>query len=289
MENPYGSVKVSDMASGVTNGLGNLLGGVQSMETGSVALGAGVGGLVGSWLGNGFMGGNGTWGGRGGYGVGSPVGVADLAVDSNMLGRMAGVEAGIANISSNQSSDRVLSELESIENQISTDSAQIGSLISMNARDAASGIGAINTNIANGNFTTLSSINALGRDFTTIQTQGIIQALNTANLTNSVIQSGFNEIGRDTTNATNQIIMGQNAISPNMAECCCAIKSTINADGDATRALINDIRLADLQTQLVDAKNQISNSNQTNALVAAMASQTNVILSHIRPFVSSAI
>ena len=289
MENPYGSVKVSDMASGVTNGLGNLLGGVQSMETGSVALGAGVGGLVGSWLGNGFMGGNGTWGGRGGYGVGSPVGVADLAVDSNMLGRMAGVEAGIANISSNQSSDRVLSELESIENQISTDSAQIGSLISMNARDAASGIGAINTNIANGNFTTLSSINALGRDFTTIQTQGIIQALNTANLTNSVIQSGFNEIGRDTTNATNQIIMGQNAISQNMAECCCAIKSTINADGDATRALINDIRLADLQTQLVDAKNQISNSNQTNALVAAMASQTNVILSHIRPFVSSAI
>ena len=289
MENPYGSVKVSDMASGVTNGLGNLLGGVQSMETGSVALGAGVGGLVGSWLGNGFMGGNGTWGGRGGYGLGSPVGVADLAVDSNMLGRMAGVEAGIANISSNQSSDRVLSELESIENQISTDSAQIGSLISMNARDAASGIGAINTNIANGNFTTLSSINALGRDFTTIQTQGIIQALNTANLTNSVIQSGFNEIGRDTTNATNQIIMGQNAISQNMAECCCAIKSTINADGDATRALINDIRLADLQTQLVDAKNQISNSNQTNALVAAMASQTNVILSHIRPFVSSAI
>jgi len=67
------------------------------------------------------------------------------------------------------------------------------------------------------------------------------------------------------------------------ARCCCDIKATINADGNATRQLINDIRLSDLQGQLNDAKNNISNSNQTNALIAAMSAQTNTIIHHLAP------
>lgn len=69
-----------------------------------------------------------------------------------------------------------------------------------------------------------------------------------------------------TQNATNQIIAQGTANAATMAQCCCEIKSAIANDGDETRALINALNVQNLQTQLADAKSQISNTNQTIAL-----------------------
>ena len=55
-------------------------------------------------------------------------------------------------------------------------------------------------------------------------------------------------------------------MSAQNAACCCEIKATILADGNATRALINDLNVQSLTSQLNDAKLQISNTNQTIAL-----------------------
>jgi hypothetical protein len=87
--------------------------------------------------------------------------------------------------------------------------------------------------------------------------------------------------------STSQLIAGQNAMSAQMASCCCDIKETIRTDGGLTRALIGDIRLADLQGQLSDAKAQVSNLAQTNTLNANNAAQTNVILQHISPLLAA--
>jgi hypothetical protein len=103
----------------------------------------------------------------------------------------------------------------------------------------------------------------------------------------NALSSGFNALARDNSLAVNQIIAGLSAAAAALAACCCDIKATINADGNSTRALINDIRLADLNTQLVDAKNNISNLKQTNDLVANNATQTSTILHHIGPLMSA--
>lgn len=103
----------------------------------------------------------------------------------------------------------------------------------------------------------------------------------------NALNSGFNSLARDNTAVANQIIAGQTSAAAALAACCCDIKATISADGNATRALINDIRLADLNTQLVDAKNNISNLKQTNDLIANNAAQTSTILHHVGPLMSA--
>jgi hypothetical protein len=82
---------------------------------------------------------------------------------------------------------------------------------------------------------------------------------------------GFNAQSLQTVTATNQIIAQGTAMAAQMAACCCDIQRAIAADGDETRALINSINLQNLQTQLADAKSQISNFQQTQTLLSALA------------------
>lgn len=217
------------------------------MGTGGGLAGGAVGLILGALLSNGGFG-----------GLGGANGL-NTAINANQSGEIAGLQAGIASLQASGNTNAVIEKVDGTQDLVS----------------------ALSTAQANANFTTLQSINSLGRDITDKQTQGIIQALNTANVSNGIMQQGFNEVGRDTANATNQLIMGQNAMAAQLASCCCSIEKNILADGAATRALITQNRMDDLQAQLNDAKNSISNSNQTNALVAAMAAQTNTILQHI--------
>lgn len=202
--------------------------------------------------------------GNGGLGLGGNAGL-NTAINANQSGEIAGLQAGIASLQASGNTDAIINKIDGTQD-----------LVSM-----------LSTAQANGNFTTLQSINGLGRDVTNVQTQGIIQALNTANLTNSIMQQGFNEIGRDTTTATNQLIMGQNALATQLASCCCSVSQKISEDGALTRALINDLNVQRLTSELNDAKNSISNTSQTNALIAAMAAQTNTILHHIPVLMTS--
>jgi hypothetical protein len=226
---------------------------------GAMGLGAGaIGLLFGALLGNGGLGG---LGGNGGL---------NTAINANQSGQIAGLEAGVANI----------------QNALNTNSLQDGLIalsqaINSSASTINNGIADLSTAQQAGNFTTLSSINGLGRDISAQSNQQALQQLNSFNILNTSMLQGFNEIGRDTATATNQLIMGQNALSAQLASCCCKLGQDIRDDGALTRALINDLNVQRLTSELNDAKNSISNSNQTNALVSAMAQQTNVILQHL--------
>jgi hypothetical protein len=107
------------------------------------------------------------------------------------------------------------------------------------------------------------------------------------NNTNTLLNQGINEINRDMSTATSQIIAGQNSLAAQMAHCCCDIKETIKCDGGLTRQLINDIRLAELNAALTDAKVEVSNLQQTNSLNSNNAAQTSTILAHITPLMQA--
>ena len=227
-------------------------------ETGGLGnLGGGLGGiLLGLLLGN-----NGIFGNR--YGA---TGAAAGAVATDVVMQPA---------------------FQSLQQQINNLSSQLASGdIQDSIGKLSSELGNVATAQATANFTTLSSINGLGRDLVTnIHQQDLTQLNNFNQLTTTTLQ-GFNGQAMQTQNATNQIIAQGAAMAAQAAQCCCEIKQTIKDDGNETRALINDLNVQNLTAQLNDAKSQISNSNQTNALVAAMAQQTNVLLQHLHPIVS---
>jgi len=176
---------------------------------------------------------------------------------------------------------------ESLQSQINNLSSQLATGdIQDSISKLSSELGNVATAQASANFTTLSSINGLGRDLVTNIHQQDLTQLNSFNQLTTTTLQGFNSQAMQVQNATNQIIAQGTAMAAQNAQCCCEIKQTIKDDGNATRALINDLNVQNLTAQLNDAKNQISNSSQTNALVAAMAQQTNVLLQHLHPIVS---
>jgi hypothetical protein len=78
-----------------------------------------------------------------------------------------------------------------------------------------------------------------------------------------------------------RIIDGDAELSEQFAQCCCdnkilglqntaQIVGAVTGEGQATRALINQLDKENLLSQLNDAKNQISNLNQTIAITGAI-------------------
>ena len=63
------------------------------------------------------------------------------------------------------------------------------------------------------------------------------------------------------------ILLGQQAILANQAQCCCELKTAIHNEGETTRALIQNNYIDGLRTALSDAKAEISNFNQSTALL----------------------
>ena len=140
-----------------------------------------------------------------------------------------------------------------------------------NGIQTAQQTGQIQTALAAGNFTTLGSINDLGRDITAGQNQIQLQTLNSFNNLTTTLLQATNTLAATTVNSTNQIQSTLADQNMQQAQCCCEIKSAIAADGGMTRALISDIRLADLTAQLTDAKLALSNSAQTETIIAALS------------------
>lgn len=69
-----------------------------------------------------------------------------------------------------------------------------------------------------------------------------------------------------------------NALGQQMAECCCETQKAIAAEGSATRALINDRYINELQTQLCDAKAKIGSLESNIFLSASQQAQTQQII-----------
>ena len=148
-------------------------------------------------------------------------------------------------------------------------------------------IGTLATAQATSAFTTLSSINGLGRDVTTQANQNALQQLNSFNNLTTTTLQGFNSSAMQIQNSTNQIIaqgtsnaaavaQGFCQASRELATCCCEIKSLIVQDGNATRTLINDLNVQSLRDQLAAANGKVSNNEQNQYLLST-------ILTHLKP------
>lgn len=66
------------------------------------------------------------------------------------------------------------------------------------------------------------------------------------------------------------ILLGQQTILANQAQCCCELKTAIHSEGEATRDLIQNNYIEGLRTALSDAKAEISNYNQSTALLSQL-------------------
>ena len=66
------------------------------------------------------------------------------------------------------------------------------------------------------------------------------------------------------------ILLGQQTILANQAQCCCDLKTAIHSEGEATRDLIQNNYIEGLRTALSDAKAEISNYNQSTALLSQL-------------------
>ena len=255
-----------------SSGSGDFLGGggIGSLLIGALLFGGGLGGLGGNrnMMGNGM-----------GMGGGYVPGVVEGAQSGALAGLTQQVTSLASQVSANGITDQITNGFAGIDAGITS----VNQNISGTSRDLLNSISNLATSQASGNFTTLSSINGLGRDIIASQNQAALQSLNSFNQLQSSMYQGFNANTLGMSNGFNSVATGLSNLSREMAECCCGIKNEIHADGEATRTLINNINVQSLQGQLADAKSALNNANQTNYLQSALNQQSSVIISHLAP------
>ena len=238
----------------------------------------------------------GAVGGSGGLGVGAGAlggGVAGLLLGgllaNNGNGGLFGGNNNNNAVTAAAATDVLLNPaFQSLQQQVTNLSSQL------NTGDLQDSIGKLSSDLGNiataqaaANFTTLSSINGLGRDLVTnIHQQDLTQLNSFNNLTTTMLQ-GFNGSAMQVQNSTNQIIAQGTAsaaanaanfcsLERSMAQCCCEIKGVVAAEGSATRALINDMNVQSLRDQLAAANKKVSNNDQNQYLLTT-------IINHLSP------
>lgn len=173
------------------------------------------------------------------------------------------------------------------QNAMANSISDVERSVTTNGAALANSLANLSTAQASQNFTTLTSINDLGRDVQTSQNQAALQQLNSFNNLTTTTLQGFNNLQFQNAQGVNQIIAqgtanaaavaaGFCSIAKDMAECCCEIKGVVSAEGNATRALINDLNVQNLRDQLAAANNKVSNNEQNQYLVST-------ILAHYPP------
>lgn len=231
---------------------------------GGTALGAGVGGLIGSWLGNG------GFGGLGYRGAGAAVGY-DTGALNGIQQTVNGIQQQIAN------ADRDLLIQTSGQNQflgnlLNNTGDAIVAAVSGAARDNQAGIFQNTlTQTQNQGATNLAMCQGFG---------GLATGLAGVNLT-------ITQQGAESRLQAQQLASQQQA-------CCCEVKTAIEREGCANRELQREIQTQEIRDKLANSqaenqalKAQIFNSNnnaaQTQALIAAMTAQTQAIITALKP------
>ena len=232
---------------------------------GGTALGAGVGGLIGSWLGNG------GFGGLGYRGAGAAVGY-DTGALNGIQQQVNGIQQQIAN------ADRDLLMQTSGQNQFignlvnATGDAIVGAVTGA-ARDTQAGIFQNTlTQTQNQGSTNLAMCQGFG---------GLATGLAGVNLT-------ITQQGAESRLQAQQLAAQQQA-------CCCEVKTAIEREGCANRELQREIQyqntrdaLAASQAENAALKARIDNSQQTQAIMAAMGAQTQAIINALKPATAAA-
>lgn len=231
---------------------------------GGTALGAGVGGLIGSWLGNGGFGG---FGARGAAGVGY-----DTGAINGMTNQLGNIQGQIAN------ADRDLLMQTSNQNQF------LGNLLN-NTGDAI-----------------VAAVTGAARDNQAGIFQNTLTQTQNQGATNLAMAQGFGGIATGLA-GINLTITQQGAESRLQAQqlaaqqqaCCCEVKTAVEREGCANRELQREIQfqatrdaLAASQAENAALKARIDNNQQTQALMAAMGAQTQAIINALKPATAAA-
>ena len=92
---------------------------------------------------------------------------------------------------------------------------------------------------------------------------------NACNTQKEVLQNRYdNALG--VASLEKDILLGQQTILANQAQCCCDLKTAIHSEGETTRALIQNNYIEGLRTALSDAKAEISNRDQSSYILSTM-------------------
>ena len=188
-----------------TSGYPVVLGNGSSDSSGFGGMGSIGGLLIGALL----------FGGRNGFGSNGTGG----AIEGAQVGQLNGIQAQVTGLASQLSTGQISSEINELEGSLNA--ANIANLqgISQNALTYQSGNAAILAAQQASNYTTLTSINGLGRDTMAQSNQNALQQLNSFNQLGTTTLQSFNEMSRDNGNAFNAIVAGQNSLAAQLAAC----------------------------------------------------------------------
>ncbi|MBQ5850270.1 MAG: hypothetical protein IIW54_05575 [Lachnospiraceae bacterium] len=230
---------------------------------GGNALSAGFGGLIGSWLGNGF-------GGFGGFNRGAAAGIGyDTGAINALQGQLNNISGQISN------ADRDLLMQTSQQNQF------VGNLVNSTG-DAI--VGAINSAAMN------TQQGIYSNTLNQVQSQG---ATNLAMCQgfggiNSSIDRGVGLLNMNISNQGAESRLQAQQLASQQQSCCCQVLQKIEQEGCASRELQREIQAQNIRDQL--AASQAENAALKSQLFAtnAMAAQTATIINALKPATTTA-
>lgn len=240
---------------------------------GGSAWGAGIGGLIGSWIGNG-------WGGFGGFNRGG-VGVGyDTGAINAIQEQLGNVQTQIAN------ADRDLLMQASNQNQF------VGNLVNQTG-DAI--VGAVTA----GTQATQNAICGLGQTVQNGIFQNTLTQVQSQGQTNLAMCQGFGGVNSSIDRGVgllNQNISDQGAQSRLQAQelasqqqaCCCQVLRAIEQEGCANRELQREIQYQNTRDQLAAKSAEVEALKGQLFSTNAMAAQTATIINALKPTTTTA-
>lgn len=223
---------------------------------GGTALGAGFGGLIGSWLGNGF---GGFGGNRAAAGIGYDTGALN-----GIQGQLNNVSGQIAN------ADRDLLMQTSNQNQF------IGNLVNSTG-DAI--VGAINSSAMN------TQQGIYNNTLNAVQSQA---ATNLAMCQgfggiNSSIDRGIGALNLNIADQGAQSRLQAQELAAQQQSCCCQVLRAIEQEGCANRELQREIQYQNTRDQLAAKSAEVESLKNQIININAMAAQTATIINALKP------
>lgn len=228
---------------------------------GGTALGAGFGGLIGSWLGNGF---GGFGGNRAAAGIGYDTGALN-----GIQGQLNNVSGQIAN------ADRDLLMQTSGQNQF------IGNLVNSTG-DAI--VGAINAS------SQATQQGIFGNAMSNVQAQ----AANSLAMCqgfggiNSAIDRGVGSLNLNIASQGAESRLQAQQLASQQQACCCEVKQAIEREGCLNRELQREIQTQALRDVLANTQAENAALKSQIFQTAAMAQQTATIINALKPATTTA-
>lgn len=153
---------------------------------------------------------------------------------------------------------------------------------------AAAAVGAVDnvglTLLQGQNQTNLAIASASADVYTSLNntmTQQLLASQSQSASLQSTLCQGFSGVNQSVYQAGVDTRFAINDLARQNAECCCEIKTTIAAEGAATRQLIQNNLITELQTQLCDSKAKNAQLENQIFLQTSQAAQTQQIISTV--------